>query len=115
MADSLETQYAAEASLNCISKPLNLAITNGHLWPQTYLTKGKKYNLIVDTNELAWIPDLLTNLSNKYLALKTVPFPQLNKTHDEIDPIHWNDKHKLAFYKTYKVDLMLYEGITGTT
>jgi hypothetical protein len=108
--DSQDVQLAAIEFLNDLAKPFSKPITNGHLWPQIYLTKGKKYDLIVETDDLVNLPSTLANESENFRAFQSLSLPRLNISANSEFPLLWNQEMKKAFKEPYVADLVLFEG-----
>ena len=103
-----DMQRAAIEFLNNLAKPFNKTITNGHLWPQMYLTKGKRYDFITQTEDLAELPATLASKSANFRAFKNHELPRLNISSNSEFPLTWNDKMKRSFDKSYGADLLFY-------
>jgi hypothetical protein len=108
--DSQDVQLAAIEFLNDLAKPFSKPITNGHLWPQIYLTKGKQYDLIVETEDLVNLPSILANMSENFRAFQSLSLPRLNISANSEFPLLWNQEMKEIFKKNYAADLALFEG-----
>ena len=106
--DSADVQNAAIEFLSNLAKPFTKPITNGHLWPQIYLTKGKRYDFIVETDDLVNLPAELAKKSDTYRAFKNLALPRLNVSANSEFPLPWNETMKLTFEKSYQADLALY-------
>jgi hypothetical protein len=107
--DSQDVQLAAIEFLNNLAKPFTKSITNGHLWPQIYLSKDKCYDLMVETDDLVNLPYILANKSENFRAFQSMSLPRLNISANSEFPLLWNEEMKNVFKKTYLADLNLYE------
>jgi hypothetical protein len=107
--ESSDVQKAAIDFLNELARPLTKPITNGHLWPQIYLTKGKKYDFIIETDDLVNLPKTLATRSNYFRAFSDLEVPRLNISANSEYPLLWNHEEKAAFAKSYAADLLLYD------
>ena len=108
--DSADVQKAAIEFLENLAKPFSRPITNGHLWPQIYLTKGKWYDFLIETESLVTLPKVLADKSDNYRALKDLELPQLNISANNEYPLLWNNEMENKFKKSYTADLDLYQG-----
>lgn len=107
--DSQDVQLAAIEFLNNLAKPFTKSITNGHLWPQIYLSKDKCYDLMVETDDLVNLPYILANKSENFRAFQSMSLPRLNISANSEFPLLWNEEMKNVLKKTYLADLNLYE------
>lgn len=108
--NSEDVQNAAIEFLEDLAKPFTKTITNGHLWPQIYLTKGKRYDFITQTEDLAELPAILASKSPNYRAFKNHELPRLNISANSQFPLAWNNVMKKSFEKSYAADLLFYNG-----
>lgn len=106
-----EEQKAAFQFINEIATPLNRNILNGHLWPQSYLIKNKLYDLIIETEYLAMLPNILSEKSNSYRSFRNLIIPKLNEGQSNQTPLDWNQDMLSKFRKIYKADLNLYKNV----
>ena len=110
LTNEREIQIAASEFLNNLSKPLTKTITNGHLWPQIYITKGKYYDFITATDDLSQLPGNLASKSDSFRAFGSHSLPALNKSTNSKIPLTWNENMKTNLEKSYKPDLIFYRG-----
>lgn len=107
--NSSDVQKAAIDFLNDLARPFTKPITNGHLWPQIYLTRGKQYDFMIETDDLDKLPEILVDKSKNFRALKSLELPRLNVSANSEYPLLWNDEEKMAFAKSYAADDQFYE------
>jgi hypothetical protein len=107
--EGADVQKAAIEFLGDLSKQFRRPITNGHLWPQIYLTKGKWYDFLIETEDLIHLPATLANKSDNFPAFKSLELPRLNISSNSEYPLLWNDEMKSKFQKSYAADLELYQ------
>lgn len=108
--EEADVQKAAIEFLGDLSKPFTRPITNGHLWPQIYLTKGKWYDFLTETEDLIHLPSTLANKSEHFRSFKSLELPRLNISANSEYPLLWNDEMKNKFTKSYESDLTFYKG-----
>ena len=112
--EDTDVQKAAIEFLGDLSKPFTRPITNGHLWPQIYLTKGKWYDFLIETEDLIQLPATLANKSNNFRAFKGLALPRLNISANSEYPLLWNEEMKNKFKKSYEADLTFYKGFKAS-
>lgn len=98
--NSSDAQKAAIEFLEDLAKPFSRTITNGHLWPQIYLTKGKWYDFLIETESLVNLPAALADKSDNYRAFKDLELPRLNISANSEFPLVWNDEMNNIFRKS---------------
>ena len=101
-------QIAVVDFLEGLAKPFTKTIMNGHLWPQVYFAQGKRYDFVINTEDLAALPKILASKSANFRAFENHTIPRLNISSNSYSPLIWNLDMKKSFNKVYSADLQFY-------